>query len=143
MTDRSLPWSLSHYRVVSKLGAGGMGEVYLAEDTRLNRKVAIKLLPDTLTRNADSVRRFVQEAQSASALNHPNIITVHDIGESDDGRFIVMELVSGTTLRAVLEARHASRDVSALVRPDGQSAVRCPRGRDYASRFEAGKHHGA
>ena len=91
MTDRSRPWSLLHYRVVSKLGAGGMGEVYLAEDTRLNRKVAIKVLPDTLTRNEDSVRRFVQEAQSASALNHPNIITVHDIGESDDGHFIVME----------------------------------------------------
>jgi serine/threonine protein kinase len=98
MTDRSRPWSLSHYRVVSKLGAGGMGEVYLAKDTRLNRKVAIKLLPETLTRNEDSVRRFVQEAQSASALNHPNIITVYDIGETDDGRFIVMELVSGTTL---------------------------------------------
>jgi serine/threonine-protein kinase len=112
MTDRSRPWSLSRYRVVSKLGAGGMGEVYLAEDTRLNRKVAIKLLPETLTRNEDSVRRFVQEAQSASALNHPNIITVYDIGETDDGRFIVMELVSGTTLRALPAAR---RDLATLV----------------------------
>jgi serine/threonine protein kinase len=102
MTDRSQPRSLSHYRVISKLGAGGMGEVYLAEDTRLNRRVAIKMLPADLTRNADSVRRFVQEAKAASALNHPNIITVHDIGESDEGRFIVMELVSGSTLRAVL-----------------------------------------
>ena len=106
MTDRSQPRSLTHYRVISKLGAGGMGEVYLAEDTRLNRKVAIKMLPAELTRNADSVRRFVQEAQAASALNHPNIITVHDIGESDDGRFIVMELVSGKTLRSVLGAHH-------------------------------------
>ena len=106
MTDRSQPRSLSHYRVISKLGAGGMGEVYLAEDARLNRRVAIKLLRAELTRNAESVRRFVQEAKAASALNHPNIITVHDIGESDDGRFIVMELVSGKTLSSVLRTHH-------------------------------------
>ncbi len=106
MTDRSQPRSLTHYRIISKLGAGGMGEVYLANDTRLNRNVAIKLLPAELTRNADSVRRFMQEAKAASALNHPNIITVHDIGESDDGHFIVMELVSGETLRSVLGAHH-------------------------------------
>ena len=143
MTDRSQPWSLSHYRVISKLGAGGMGEVYLAEDTRLNRKVAIKLLPAELTRNADSVRRFMQEAKAASALNHPNIITVHDIGESDDGRFIVMELVSGTTLRSVPGTHHEVSTLVALVRPDGQGADRRPCGRDYASRSEAGQHHGA
>jgi serine/threonine-protein kinase len=112
MTDRSQPWSLSHYRVISKLGAGGMGEVYLAEDTRLNRKVAIKLLPDELTRNEDGVQRFMQEARSASALNHPNIITVHDIGESTEGRFIVMELVAGTTLRAL---PRTYREVARLV----------------------------
>ena len=106
MTDRSQPRSLSHYRIISKLGAGGMGEVYLAEDARLNRRVAIKLLRAELTRDAESVRRFVQEAKAASALNHPNIITVHDIGESDDGRFIVMELVSGTTLSSVLRTHH-------------------------------------
>ena len=94
--------SLSNYRIVSKLGAGGMGEVWLAEDTRLKRKVAIKLLPAELTSDADRVRRFEQEAQAASALNHPNIITVHDIGESEAGRFIVMELVAGRTLRAII-----------------------------------------
>src|SRR5262249_48077619 len=83
-----------------KLGAGGMGEVFVAEDTRLDRKVAIKLLPAEFTRNAENVLRFIQEAKSASALNHPNIITVHDVGESGAGRFILMELVSGRPLRS-------------------------------------------
>jgi eukaryotic-like serine/threonine-protein kinase len=93
--------TISHYRVLSKLGAGGMGDVYVAEDTRLDRKVAIKVLPAEFTRNAESVSRFIQEAKAASALNHPNIITVHDVGESSEGRFIVMELVSGRTLRSM------------------------------------------
>ena len=94
--------TISHYRIVSKLGAGGMGEVWLAEDTRLDRKVALKLLPAEFTKDADRVRRFMQEAKAASALNHPNIITIYDIGESEAGRFIVMELVAGRTLRAVI-----------------------------------------
>src|SRR5437867_11769522 len=93
---------LTHYRILSPLGAGGMGEVYLAEDTRLDRQVALKLLPAEFTQDADRVRRFVQEAKAASALNHPNIITVYDIGESEAGRFIVMELVAGRTLRALI-----------------------------------------
>src|SRR5215831_7086459 len=93
--------TISHYRVLSKLGAGGMGDVYVGEDTRLDRKVAIKVLLPELTRNAENVSRFIQEAKAASALNHPNIITVHDVGESGDGRFIVMELVSGRTLRSM------------------------------------------
>jgi non-specific serine/threonine protein kinase len=94
--------TISHYRILSKLGAGGMGEVWLAEDTRLDRKVALKLLPAEFTRDAQRVRRFIQEAKAASALNHPNIITVYDIGESEAGRFIVMELVAGHTLRAII-----------------------------------------
>lgn len=93
--------TLSHYRIVAKLGAGGMGEVYLAEDTRLDRQVALKILPTDFTQDADRVRRFKQEAKAASALSHPNIITVHDIGESEAGHFIVMELVTGRTVRAV------------------------------------------
>ncbi len=94
--------NLSHYRIASKIGAGGMGEVWLAEDTRLNRQVALKLLPAEFTQDADRVSRFMQEAKAASALNHPNIITVYDIGESEAGRFIVMEMVAGRTLRAVI-----------------------------------------
>ncbi|MEP7271029.1 MAG: protein kinase [Acidobacteriota bacterium] len=93
---------LKDYEILSLLGAGGMGEVYLALDTRLKRKVALKLLPARLTQEADRVRRFVQEAQAASALSHPNIITVYDIGESDAGRFIVMELVQGQSLQTLI-----------------------------------------
>ena len=94
--------TISHYKVVRKLGAGGMGEVYLATDTRLDRQVALKLLPAEFTQDAERVRRFMQEAKAASALNHPNIISVYDIGESEAGRFLVMELVAGRTLRAVI-----------------------------------------
>src|ERR1700675_4134948 len=91
--------TLSHYRIVSKLGAGGMGEVYLAEDTRLDRKVALKLLPARFTRDEDRVRRFEQEARAASALNHPNIITIYDIGRDDELHFIATEFIDGQTLR--------------------------------------------
>src|SRR5713226_1638486 len=90
---------LSHYRVLSPLGAGGMGEVYLAEDTKLGRKVALKLLPAQFTQDAERVRRFEREARAASALNHPNIMTVHEIDEEDGAYFIVTEFIEGQTLR--------------------------------------------
>lgn len=102
MAELSPNSTVSHYRIVSKLGAGGMGEVWLAEDTRLERKVALKILPAEFTQDGERVRRFTQEAKAASALNHPNIITVYDIGECETGRFIVMELVAGKTLRTVI-----------------------------------------
>src|SRR5437867_2807022 len=91
--------TLSHYRIVSKIGAGGMGEVYLAQDTKLNRKVALKILPAELAANQDRMRRFVQEAQAAAALNHPNIAHIYEIVESDGKNFIAMEFVDGVTLR--------------------------------------------
>ena len=96
---------LSHYRVVSPLGAGGMGEVYLAEDLRLGRKVALKILSRSLVANQDRVRRFQQEARTISALNHPNILTVHDVGHVGDVYFIATEYVDGETLRARLATR--------------------------------------
>jgi tetratricopeptide (TPR) repeat protein len=96
--------SIGRYQVVSLLGRGGMGEVYLAQDTGLGRKVALKLLPARFTADAERVRRFEQEVHAVSALNHPNIVTVYDVGEAEAGRFIVMELVAGRTLRAVAGA---------------------------------------
>jgi len=91
--------TLSHYRIVSKIGAGGMGEVYLAQDTKLNRKVALKILPAELAANQDRMRRFVQEAQAAAALNHSNIAHIYEIGEAEGVNFIAMEFVDGQTLR--------------------------------------------
>src|SRR5262245_17180943 len=91
--------TLSHYRIVSKIGAGGMGQVYLARDTRLDRRVALKLLVDEFNQDPDRMQRFTQEARAASALNHPNIITIHDVGHANGVYFIVMELIDGLTLR--------------------------------------------
>ena len=94
---------LGHYEILASLGAGGMGEVYLARDTRLRRDVAIKILPSHFVSNEDHLRRFEQEAQMISALNHPNIITIHEIGQTDDTLYIVMEMVKGQTLRRKLQ----------------------------------------
>ena len=94
----SLGSLVSHYRIVSKIGEGGMGEVWLAEDTRLGRKVALKLLPTEFTADSERVRRFTLEAKAASALNHPNIITIHEIGEAENRPFIATEFIEGETL---------------------------------------------
>ena len=90
---------LGRYEIRSKIGAGGMGEVYLAQDTKLDRKVALKILPADLAANQDRMRRFVQEAKAAAALNHPNIAHIYEIGEADGINFIAMEYVEGQTLR--------------------------------------------
>jgi tetratricopeptide (TPR) repeat protein len=98
-TRSPAPVDAGPYRIEAVLGRGGMGEVYLAQDSRLGRKVALKILPAQFTANPDSVRRFEQEARAASSLNHPNIVSIFDIGQSSSGRFLVMELVEGETLR--------------------------------------------
>ena len=143
--------SFGHYQMLSLLGKGGMGEVWLAKDTRLGRKVALKLLPAEFTTDAERVRRFAQEARAASALNHPNIITIHEIGEIENTHYIATEYVEGKTLRqqmdggrmkvrealdvtlqvaGALEAAHRAgivhRDIkpeNVMVRPDGYVKV--------------------
>src|SRR2546425_2197304 len=139
MMSLSAGTKLGRYEVRSKIGAGAMGEVYLAEDTKLDRRVALKILPAEFAANRDRMRRFVQEAKAASALNHPNIITIYEVDEIDSTSFIAMEFIDGESLRErisagamklndaidvvtqianALTAAHAARIVHRDIKPD-------------------------
>lgn len=114
--------NISHYKIVTQIGVGGMGEVYLAEDTSLGRNVAIKFLSDEFSDDQDALARFVTEAKAVSALNHPNILTVHEIGEEENSRFIVTEFIEGETIRSKLEHEHRL-PVDAVLKTGAQVAA--------------------
>ena len=137
-----LPSRFGPYEMVSPIGAGGMGEVYRARDTRLHRVVAIKILHKATALDPDRQRRFAQEAVAASALNHPNIATVYDVGADGDTQYLVSELIEGESLRT--EMNHGRMPLKRVIEIAHQIAegLRRPRSRHRSSGFETRERHG-
>ena len=134
--------TLGRYQIQDKIGAGGMGVVYRAQDTRLGRTVALKVLLPGLTADPERRSRFVREAKAASALNHPNIITVHDIDQADGIDFIAMEFIAGRTLQDIIACREAD-DLGcfAICVADRAGAYGRPLRRNHSQGYQTGKHY--
>ncbi len=136
------PSEISHYRIIRKLGAGGMGEVFLAEDSTLGRKVAIKMLSERCAGSHQARQRLINEAKAAAALDHPNICSIHEVGEEDDRVFIVMQYIDGQSLaERIRTAPAASRRSGGHRHTGGASAGGGPRRRRHPSRHQTSEHH--
>ena len=140
--DAVMARTISHYELIEKVGEGGMGVVYKARDTQLDRLVAIKVLPADKVANPDRKLRFVQEAKAASALNHPNIVTIYEIGCENGADFIVMEFIAGRTLDHLIpRGGLKTAEVLKYAIHDGRCTRPRARGRHRPSRSQAGQHH--